>query len=163
GKSMKAIGFALFTLAWALCASCLEARASETIWIEAEHMRGVRGRCFPDMGGKTDGHWAISGPGIAPAWTQGGESGWLSIACSPDDDRASASIDLEIPEAGEWKLWVRYRDWRRETEVFAVRLEQPGRKEQQVLFGEHPGPDVDEDDELKLLWKWALVWDSRSL
>ncbi len=137
--------------------------AAESIWIEAEHLHGVRGSCFPDMGGKTDGHWAISGPGIAPAFTQGGETGWLSIACSPDDDRASASIDLEIPEAGEWKLWVRYRDWRRETEVFAVRLEQPGRKEQQLLFGERPGPDVDEDDEMKLLWKWALVWDSRTL
>src|SRR5437660_9686318 len=77
-------------------------RATESIWIEAEHLRGVRGSCFPDMGGKTDGHWALSGPGIAPEWTQGGESGWLSIACAPDDDKASASLEFEAPESGEW-------------------------------------------------------------
>src|SRR5690242_20690449 len=124
-------------------------RAAESIWIEAEQLREVRGSCFPDMGGKTDGHWALSGPGIAPEWTQGGESGWLSIACAPEDDRASAWIDFEVPEAGEWKLWVRYRDWRKETELFAVRIEQPGGKTQQLVFGERPGPDVDEDDELK--------------
>ncbi len=139
------------------------AAAAETIWIEAEQMRGVRGSCFPDMGGKTDGHWAVSGPGIAPAFTQGGESGWLSVACAPDDDRASATVDVEVPEAGEWTLWVRYRDWRRQTELFAVRIEQEGRPPRQVIFGDRPGPDVDEDDELKVLWDWALVWDSRAV
>ncbi len=137
--------------------------AAESIWIEAEHLRGVRGSCFPDMGGKTAGHWALSGPGIAPEWTQGGESGWLSVACAPDDDKASASLDFEVPESGPWKLWVRYRDWRHETELFAVRLEQPGREPRQVVFGEKPGPDVDEDDELKVLWKWAFVWGSRAV
>lgn len=136
---------------------------SESIWIEAEHLRGIRGNCFPDMGGKTDGNWALSGPGIAPEWTQGGESGWLSIACAPDDDKASASIEFEVPEAGEWKLWVRYRDWRRETEVFAVRIEQPGQLHQQFVFGERPVRDVDEDDELKLLWNWAFAWDFKAL
>ena len=139
------------------------ARGAESVWIEAEHLRGVRGSCFPDMGGKTAGHWALSGPGIAPEWTQGGESGWLSIACAPDDDRASASTDFEVPEAGEWMLWVRYRDWRKETELFAVRIEQPGRPPQQFVFGDRPAPDVDEDDELKLLWNWAFGWDSRTL
>src|SRR5512138_3694118 len=114
------------TLAALFCCG-LPARAAESIWIEAEHLQGVRGYCFPDMDQKTQGHWALSGPGIAPEWTQGGESEWLSIACSPDDDRASAEIDVEIPEAGAWTLWVRYRDWRRETERFAVRVEQPGR------------------------------------
>src|SRR4051794_7446968 len=98
--------------------------AAETIWVEAEHLRGVRGSCFPDMGGKTDGHWALSGPGLAPEWTQGGESEWLSIACGPDDDRAAATADVEAPEAGEWKLWVRYRDWRGQSEAFAVLVEQ---------------------------------------
>src|SRR4051794_22467443 len=75
------------------------ARGAESVWIEAEQLRGVRGSCFPDMGGKTDGHWALSGPGIAPEWTQGGESGWLSIACGPDDDKASAYLEFEVPEA----------------------------------------------------------------
>ena|SRR5947208_3206433 len=46
------------------------APAAESIWIESEHLRGVRGTCFPDMGHKTAGHWAMSGPGIAPELTQ---------------------------------------------------------------------------------------------
>src|SRR3954453_1542747 len=104
-----AIGVAALLLAVA------PVRGAESICIEAEQLRGVRGSCFPDMGGKTAGHWALSGPGIAPEWTQGGGSGWVSIACAPDDDKASASIEFEVPEAGEWKLWVRYRDWRKET------------------------------------------------
>ena len=61
-------------------------RAEETLWIEAEHLHGVRGYCWP--GGpnpKTDGHWGISGPGWAAEWTQGGESNFMSIACGPDD------------------------------------------------------------------------------
>src|SRR4051812_39901752 len=121
-------------------------RGAESLWIEAEHLRGVRGSCFPDMGGKTAGHWALSGPGIAPEWTQGGESGWLSIACAPDDDQASAFIDFEVPEAGKWHLWVRYRDWRKQTELFAVRVEQAGKKPQEFVFGERPVADIDEDD-----------------
>jgi hypothetical protein len=141
----------------------MQARGAESLWIEAEHLRGVRGSCFPDMGGKTAGHWALSGPGIAPEWTQGGESEWLSIACAPDDDKASAFVEVEVPETGEWKLWVRYRDWRNESELFAVRIEQAGRPPRQFVFGERPGPDVDEDDELKLLWKWAFAWDCRTL
>lgn len=163
----KPLREAVFVLLCALVASLSISQTtvfgSESIWIEAEHMRGVRGNCFPDMGGKTDGSWALSGPGIAPEWTQGGESGWLSIACAPDDDKASAFIELEVPEAGEWKLWVRYRDWRRETEVFAVRIEQPGRAPLQLVFGERPIKEVDEDDELKLLWNWAFAWDYKSI
>jgi len=143
--------------------SAAAGRAAESVWVEAEHLAGVRGHCFPDMGGKTAGHWALSGPGIAPEWTQGGESGWLSIACGPDDAAATASTDIELPEAGEWMLWVRYRDWRAQTELFAVTVEQAGSPPRRVVFGEKPGPDVDEDDELKLLWKWAFVWDSRPL
>jgi hypothetical protein len=158
---MKAGLAPLVIVALVLPLTAPAARGAESIWIEAEHLHGVRGSCFPDMGGKTDGHWALSGPGIAPQWTQGGESGWLSIACAPDDDRARAFTDFEVPEAGAWNLWVRYRDWRKETELFAVRLEQPGRPAQQLVFGARPGADVDEDDELKLLWNWAFVWDCR--
>ena len=57
----------------------------ETIWLEAEHLDGIRGYCWP-MGKpemkKTAGHWALSGPGWAAEWCQGGESGFLSIACA---------------------------------------------------------------------------------
>src|SRR3954454_2911351 len=99
---MRAIRLVLTVTALVLLLAVPAARAAESIWIEAEHLRGVRGSCFPDMGGKTAGHWALSGPGIAPEWTQGGESEWLSIACGPDDDRASASAEFEMSEAGKW-------------------------------------------------------------
>src|ERR1044071_7529907 len=99
------------------------ARGAESIWIEAENLQGVRGYCFADMDQKTAGHWALSGPGIAPEWSQGGESEWLSIACAPDDDKAEASIEFEVPEACDYRLWVRYRDWRGQTELFKVRIE----------------------------------------
>ena len=40
--------------------------AAESLWIEAEHLEGLRGYCWP-MGRpeakKTAGHWALSGPG----------------------------------------------------------------------------------------------------
>ena len=158
---MKATRFPIGTVLSALLLTVATARGAESIWIEAEHLCGVRGSCFPDMDGKTSGHWALSGPGIAPEWTQGGESEWLSIACGPDDDQAGASIEIEVPEAGAWTLWGRYRDWRDQTEVFAVRVEQDGRPPREVRFGEQAV--VDEDEELKVLWKWAFGWDSRPL
>jgi hypothetical protein len=136
-----------------------QVHAAESIWIEAENLHGVRGYCFADMDQKTAGHWALSGPGIAPEWTQGGESEWLSISCGPDDAAAAATATIEVPEAGEWRIWVRYRDWRGQTEIFAVRVEQTGVAAQEVEFGQKPV--VDENDELKLLWKWGFGWDQR--
>src|SRR3954471_15311366 len=97
--SMRRAFIYLSVSATVLFSSAAFAGAAESIWVEAEHLKGVRGSCFPDMGGKTEGHWALSGPGIAPEWTQGGESEWLSIACGPDDDRASAAAEVEVPEA----------------------------------------------------------------
>jgi len=160
---MRPILLHFAVIASILAIAARSATAAESIWIEAEHARGVRGSCFPDRGGKTSGHWALSGPGIAPEWTQGGESEWLSVACAPDDDKAAAVVEFEVPESGGWTLWSRYRDWRKETELFAVRVEQDGRPPQQLVFGERPAADVDEDDELKLLWKWAFAWDSRAI
>jgi hypothetical protein len=133
-------------------------RASETIWIEAEHLRGVRGYCWP--GGpnpKTAGHWGISGPGWAAEWTQGGESGFMSIACGPDDDRAVASLDLEIPEAGAYRVWVRFRDNRGSTSRFQVRLTPAGGRPVVLTYGEHPV--IEEDNEMKLYWNWAFAWE----
>jgi len=130
--------------------------AVETIWIEAESLEGVRGSCFPDMDQKTAGHWALSGPGIAPEWTQGGESEWLSIACGPDENQGTATTGIDVPETGVWRLWIRYRDWRDQSEVFAVRVEQPGVAAQEFVFGDKPV--VDENDEFKLYWKWAFGW-----
>jgi hypothetical protein len=142
------------------CTLASTAGASESIWVEAEHLRGVRGHCFPDVNGQTTkGHWAFSGPGICPEWSQGGESEWLSIACGPDETQAQAYADIVIPVEGEWRLWVRYRDWRAQSETFAVVLEQPGQATQQQAFGKDPV--IDEEDELKLLWRWSFGWDQR--
>ncbi len=67
---------------------------SESIWIEAEQLQGIRGSCFPDLGRVTAaGAWGLLGPGIAPEW--------LSIACGPNDDKAKATYDFEVPECME--------------------------------------------------------------
>jgi len=133
------------------------AAVPETVWIEAEHLAGVSGYCFPDIqANETAGSWALSGPGVAPEWTQGGESEWLSIACGPKEDKAAATVTVEIPCAGDWRLWVRYRDWRDQAEEFAVKVEQAGAAARELVFGSKPV--VDEDDEFKLYWKWAFCW-----
>ena len=105
-------------------------QAAESIWIEAEHLDGIKGYCWP-MGKpemkKTNGHWGLSGPGWAAEWNQGGESGFLSIAAGADDDKAVATKTIEIPADGKWFVWVRYGDWREKTERFQIQLEQDGR------------------------------------
>ena len=131
------------------------ALSQETVWIEAEHLQGVRGYCWP--GGKdprTDGHWGISGPGWAAEWTQGGESNFMSIACGAEDDRAVAWAEPEIPAAGRYRVWVRYRDNREASERFQVSV-----GDSTLSYGERPV--VEEDNELKLYWDWAFAWDVR--
>src|SRR5438067_8314736 len=112
--------------------------AQETIWIEAEHLEGIKGYCWP-MGPpaikKTSGHWGLSGPGWAAEWNQGGESGFLSIATGADDDKAVASRTIEVPVDGTYFVWVRYGDWREKTERFQVQLDQEG-KTQTCRYGE---------------------------
>ncbi|HZN33652.1 MAG TPA: hypothetical protein VFB80_07525, partial [Pirellulaceae bacterium] len=136
--------------------------AQESLWIEAEHLDGVRGYCWP-MGKpemkKTDGHWGLSGPGWAAEWNQGGESGFLSIATAADDDQAVATKTIEVPAAGSYQVWVRYGDWRETPERFAVQIEQPGRPVWSGSFGERAV--IEEDNEMKLYWGWAFAWDSR--
>jgi hypothetical protein len=138
---------------------CSPAQSAETLWIEAESLEGIKGYCWP-MGRpdakKTSGHWALSGPGWAAEWNQGGESGFLSIACGADDDRAVASKTIEVPEAGNYFVWVRYGDWREKSERFQVRLEQEGQPAWIGRYGEQPL--IDEDSEMKLYFGWAFVW-----
>ena len=79
--------------------------SQETLWLEAEHFRGIRGFCWP-MGDdqrkmrETQGHFGLSGPGWAAEWAQGGESGFLSIATGADDDRAVVTRQVEVPCEG---------------------------------------------------------------
>lgn len=134
--------------------------AEESLWIEAEHLDGIAGYCWP-MGGaamrKTDGHWGISGPGWAAEWNQGGESGFLSIACGAEDDRAIAGLDINIPQAGTYQIWLRYRDVRESTDRVRLRLEQ-GANKWEAVYG--ADPVVDENAEAKLYWNWAFGWES---
>ena len=140
------------------------ARAAETIWVEAEHLEGIKGYCWP-LGQpamkKTNGHWGLSGPGWAAEWNQGGESGFLSIAAGADDDKAIAGKTLDIPTDGKYFVWVRYGDWREKTERFQIRLEQAGAAPWTGRYGEKAV--IDEDNEMKLYWGWAFAWDRREV
>ncbi|HTN74749.1 MAG TPA: hypothetical protein VL096_05860, partial [Pirellulaceae bacterium] len=123
-----------------LCAAS-QAIGQESLWIEAEHLTGIRGYCWP-MGKpemkQTAGHWALSGPGWAAEWTQGGESGFLSIATAANDDKAIAAKAIEVPLSGKYYVWVRYADWRETTERFEISLEQPNRPAWLGKYGEQP-------------------------
>jgi len=152
-------GFFLLVLFVSSWLNPIDLTAQESLWIEAEHLDGVRGYCWP-MGKpemkKTDGHFGLSGPGWAAEWNQGGESGFLSIATAADDDRAVASKPIEVPVAGRYFVWVRYGDWREMPERFQIQIEQPGRPAWTGTYGEKPV--IDEDNEMKLYWGWAFGW-----
>ncbi len=149
-----------FAAVWAVGWTPLQ--AAETVWVEAEHLDGVRDHCWP-MGKpemkKTTGHWALSGPGWAAEWNMGGESGFLSIATGADDDRAVASKTVEIPIDARYFVWVRYGDWREKTERFQIQIEQSGAAPWAGKYGERAV--VEEDNEMKLYWGWAFAWDQR--
>ena len=138
------------------------AAAAESIWLEAEHLDGVQGYCWP-LGDdsrnmrETAGFWGIAGPGWAAEWNQGGESGFMSIATGANDDRAVATKTLDIPVAGKYYVWVRYGDWRERTERFQIQIEQAGKTLATLPFGERA--IVDEDNEMKLYYGWAFAWD----
>jgi hypothetical protein len=133
---------------------------AESIWLEAEHFSGVRGFCWPagqPAMRKTAGHWALSGPGWAAEWSQGGESGFLSIGCGADDDKAVATANVEVPVKGKYRVWVRFRENRGMTNRFQVRLTPKGGKPVTLAYGEKP--NVEEDNEMKLYWDWAFAWE----
>ncbi len=136
-----------------------DASLRESIWLEAEHFEGLRGYCWP-MGKvemkQTDGHWGLSGPGWAAEWNMGGESNFLSIATAATDDRAVVSKQIEIPVEGNYFVWVRYGDWREQTEQFEVQLEQANLPTWTGTFGLQPV--IEEDNELKLYFNWCFGW-----
>jgi len=149
-------------LAFLLLAAAAQA-GHETLWIEAEYLDGIEGYCWPMARNNrlaknsNDNHWGISGPGWAAEWNQGGESGWLSIACGGEDDRAVATKEIEAPSTGTYYVWVRYRDNREMSERFQVRLEQPGAKPWTATYGTKPV--IEEDNVMKLYWEWAFGWE----
>jgi hypothetical protein len=105
--------------------------------------------------------WGINGPGVSAEWTQGGESEWNSAAASADETRATLYQDLDVPRAGEYRLWVRYADWAKRSENFTITIAQDGAEVFQHEFG---AKDViDPHDEVSLYWGWAFAWDSANV
>ena len=132
----------------------------ESIWLEAETFGPLKGANFSFMmeSQQTHGAWAVAGPDAAAAWTQGGESEFMSIAARADEpNEILVGRDTEFPTAGTYTLWVRYADYRNKKEAFGVRVRQGGAEFHHV-FGQQAV--VDELDPMKLTWDWAYGWDS---
>ncbi len=149
----------------------------EYLWYEAENMRGITqtARHEPQLNpsyleipaAKAPG-WSISGPGVSAEWSQGGESEWNSVAASADETHATIWQDVQIPRAGEYKLWVRYADWAGKSENFDVRVTQGTVSNSfttsvstpdEYFVGEFGTRDlVDPHDEMNMYWGWAFVW-----
>ena len=101
--------------------------------------------------------WGINGPGVSAEWSQGGESEWNSAAASADETAGKIYQDVEIPRAGNYKIWVRYADWANKSENYVVRITQG---EREVFRHEFGAKDiVDPHDELSMYWGWAFTWD----
>ncbi len=52
-----------------------------SVWLEAEWFGPLKGSNFSFLpeAQQTRGSWSVAGPDAAPAWTQGGESEFMSI------------------------------------------------------------------------------------
>jgi hypothetical protein len=128
--------------------------------------------------------WGMNGPGVSAEWSQGGESEWNSVAASADETASKIYQDVEIPRAGNYKIWVRYADWANRSESFVVRITQDavtrrsGDTESEVSVS--PGPRVsasrevfrhefgtkdiiDAHDEVSMYWGWAFAWDGANV
>ena len=156
----------------------LQSASNEYLWYEAENMRGITetSRHEPQLNpsyleipaAKAPG-WSISGPGVSAEWSQGGESEWNSVAASADDTHGTIWQDVEIPRAGEYKVWVRYADWANKSENFVVRIMQYGLQSREgvsmsmapkeVFHHEFGDADiVDPHNETSMYWGWSFTW-----
>lgn len=142
------------------------AAGHEYLWYEAENMRGISTdeRNEPRLNASWRNPpraeapgWGINGPGVSAEWSQGGESEWNSVAASADETRATIFQEIEVPRAGRYRVWVRYADWARRGENFAVRVTQGGRDVFKREFG--AADRVDAHDEVSMYWGWAFAWD----
>ena len=106
--------------------------------------------------------WGINGPGVSAEWSQGGESEWNSAAASADETAGSIYQDIEIPRAGDYRIWVRYADWANRSENFVFRITQ-GPNAREVFRHEFGTKDIiDPHDEVSMYWGWAFAWDRAS-
>lgn len=145
------------------------ARPVEYLWYEAENMQGfamnerhepVLNPSWRNPARAQAPGWGMNGPGVSAEWSQGGESEWNSAAASADETRATIYQDLEIPRAGEYRMFVRYADWANRTENFTLRVTQAGREVFRHEFGARDL--IDPHDEVSMYWGWAFTWDVAS-
>ena len=137
----------------------------EYLWYEAENMRGfatkptgepILNPSWMNLPKAKAPGWGMNGPGVSAEWSQGGESEWNSAAASADEIRATIYQDLEIPRAGDYKVWVRYADWANKSENFTIRITQ---NERGVFRHEFGAKDIiDPHDEVSMYWGWAFTW-----
>lgn len=130
-----------------------------TLWLEAETFGPLHGGnfSFQDQSKTPTSTWSIAGPDVAVAWTQGGESEFLSVAARADEPgEVVISRDAEAPADGAYALWVRFVDHRNRKQSFGVRIRQ-GDHVQSFRFGDTHV--VDELDQMKLIWDAAFGWD----
>jgi hypothetical protein len=141
----------------------------EYLWFEAENMRGfgtkptgepIQHPSWMNLPKAKAPGWGINGPGVSAEWSQGGESEWNSVAASADESSAKIYQDLEIPRAGKYRLWVRYADWAKRTETFAVRIASAGAAAQTLHHQFGIKDVIDPHDEVSMYWGWAFAWDS---
>jgi hypothetical protein len=144
----------------------VSASKAEYLWLEAENMRGfaTQPNGEPVLNpswlnlpkGRAMG-WGMNGPGVSAEWSQGGESEWNSAAASADETVATIYQDIEIPRAGNYKVWVRYADWAEKTETFVIRVIQGERELFRHEFGSKD--IIDAHDEVSMYWGWTFTWD----
>lgn len=139
----------------------------EYLWYEAENVRGLTktsrhepllNPSYLELPAARAPGWSISGPGVSAEWSQGGESEWNSVAAAADETRGVIYQDLEIPRAGEYKVWVRYADFGNKTENFIARISQEGREVFRHEFGARDV--IDSHDDVSMYWGWAFAWDA---
>ena len=137
----------------------------EYLWYEAENMLGfstkptgvpIQNPSWLSLPRAKAPGWGINGPGVSAEWSQGGESEWNSAVASADEMRATIYQDVEIPRAGEYKIWIRYADWANKTENFVIKITQGDRPVFRQEFG--AAAIVDDHDEVKMYWGWAFTW-----
>ena len=139
---------------------------AEYLWYEAENMRGfatkptgepIQNPSYLNLPRSKAPGWGINGPGVSAEWSQGGESEWNSAAASADETAGKIYQDVEIPRAGNYKLWVRYADRANKSEPYFVRITQG---EREVFRHEFGAKDVvDSYDEVSVYWGCAFTWD----
>ncbi len=165
-NSLLLLGFLLSHTAFAQTTNQAK---PEYLWYEAENMRGfgtkpngepIQNPSWMNLPRAKAPGWGMNGPGVSAEWSQGGESEWNSAAASADETAGKIYQDLEIPRAGNYKIWVRYADWANKTEAFVIRITQNGRELVSHEFG--TTDIIDAHDEVSMYWGWAFAWDGGS-